>query len=265
MTRFKLLCFAAEPWGDIAKRNQCLMREVSRSEVVSSLLYVNPPVFSSISDVLKGRFVPGHLGQDKHLHWDALRGRLTNPVTERIQTYTGSQKVLPLTRSKMVRRWRVLNRINMSIYCRLIRRFLKRLPGEELVVWLSHPFHAFALEAFPSRALLVYDWMDDWEQFEILPVENPEALRNPNHRILEQADAVFAVSRALLNKARETNANAFLVPNATEYELFGPVAGGGPLHSPHHGNYRASTAWVFRQHRRQDRFPTTPTRGRGAS
>lgn len=220
MGYLKILCFAAELWSDIAKRNMCLMRELSRDETVASLLYVNPPMFSSINDVIRGRFMSNHLGQDRDLQWKALRGQLTHRVTEKIWTYTGSQKTLPLTRFARVRRWGPLNRINMFIYSGFIRRYLNQLPGQELVVWLSHPFHAFAIKAFPDRALLVYDWMDDWEQFEVLPVENPKTLVGLNQNILERADTVLTVSEKLWQRAKAVSCNTFLVPNATDYELF---------------------------------------------
>jgi glycosyltransferase involved in cell wall biosynthesis len=229
MGNLKVLCFAAELWSDIAKRNQCLMRELSKDEAVASLLYVNPPVFSSINDVVKGRFMPSHLAQGRNLHWKALCGRLTNQVTEKIWTYTGSQKALPRTRFATVRRWEFLKRINLSLYGAFIRRYLNRLPGQQLVVWLSHPFHAFAITAFPERALLVYDWMDDWEQFEILPVKNPKTLADLNQRILERADIVLTVSEKLWQRAKAVSRNTFLVPNATDYELFRRAADGKPV------------------------------------
>lgn len=243
MIPLKVLYFAVELWSDIAKRNQCLIRELSKDDAVASALYVNPPVSSSINDVIKGHFIPSHLGQDRGLHWKALCGRLTDQVSEKIWTYTGSQKTLPLTRFARVQRWEFLNRINISLYCAFIRRFLNRLPGQELVVWLSHPFHAFAIGAFPDRALLVYDWMDDWEQFEILPVENPKILSDLNQRTLQEADVVFAVSQRLWQRAKAINRNAFLVPNATKYELFStatpkePAAAMESIRSPRIGYF----------------------------
>lgn len=224
MTSLKALCLAEEPWDDIGKRNKCLMRELSKDAAVASLLYVNPPVFSSVNDVVRGRFTPSHLGQDRNLHWRALCGRAADQVSAKIWTYTGSQKTLPHTRFAAVRRWEFLERINMFIYCSYIRRYLNRLPGQELVVWLSHPLHAFAIEAFSERALLVYDWMDDWEQFDILPVEDPTILGDLTDRAIKEADVVFAVSETLWQRAKAMNRNAFLVPNATDFPLADEMA-----------------------------------------
>ena len=222
MKPLKILCFAAEQWTDIDKRNMCLIRALSERNSVASVLYVNPPVSSSFNDIIRGEFPPSHLGQKRTLHWNALQGRLTQQVTEKIWTYTGSRKTIPLTRFENVRRWKWLHRANETIYCRLIERCLGRLPGHHLVIWLSHPFHAFAVEAFHKRNLLVYDWIDAWESFDVLPVEEPETLTDLNQRILEGADVVLAVSQRLLQRAEAVNPNAFLLPNATDFPVSDP-------------------------------------------
>jgi hypothetical protein len=94
----KILCFAAEICDDIAKRNQSLIRGMSKHDTVSSVLYVNPPVLSIVSDLLRGRFASSHLGQNRALHWRAINGRMVHPVTEKIRIYTGSEKILPFSR-----------------------------------------------------------------------------------------------------------------------------------------------------------------------
>jgi glycosyltransferase involved in cell wall biosynthesis len=231
VTSLKILCLADEPWDDIAKRNQCLLRDMSQDAAIASLLYVNPPVFSSVNDVVRGRFMPSHLGQDRNLHWRALCGRAAHQVSAKVWTYTGSQKALPHTRFAAVRRWGGLKHTNMFVYCSFIRRYLNRLPGQELVVWLSHPLHAFAIEAFSERTLLVYDWMDDWEQFDILPVKDPTILSDLTDRVIKEADVVFAVSETLWQRAKAMNHNAFLMPNATDFPLADEVAGMSPPES----------------------------------
>lgn len=219
MACWKILYFAAETWTDIAKRNQSLAIELSRDDRVSSVLYVNPPVFSSVNDVVKAEFEPSDLGKDRSAHAKAISGQLAKRVTDKIWTYTGSRKTVPLTRFARVREWRLLQWINLRIYTALIRRSLDRLAGGKVVVWVSHPFHAFALKAFSDVALVVYDWIDDWECFDVLPVKDPRVLADLNDSILREADVVFAVSQRLWQRAKEVNRNTFRLPNAT--------AGGG--------------------------------------
>lgn len=225
----KIVCFGDEPWNTLGKRVQNLMRCLSERESVACVLYVNQPVDSSILDVVKGRFPSDTLEQDRALHFQALSGRLVAQVKSKIWIYTGSQKILPLTRFSRVRRLRVLRQMNRSIYSALLRRFVKRFPGDRMIVWLSNPMQAYALDVFPDRDVLVYDWMDAWEHFEGLPVEDPQELLDLNDKVVQAADVVFAVSRRLWERAQAMNHKAFLIPNATDYELFGGMSDSGPM------------------------------------
>lgn len=220
MSDVKIVCFAEERWNEIGKRVQHLMRCLAESNDVASVLYVNPPVSCSILDIAKGKFVRRQCDQNRLLRLRALLGSSVDRVADKLWVYTGSWKTLPLTRFAAVRRLDVLNRLNLAIYCALIRRFVGCLSGEHLVVWLSYPLQAFAIDAFPDRALLIYDWMDDWEEFEILPVQSRRDLADVNERVVRRADLVLAVSTSLWRRARKMNQSAFLVPNATDYDLF---------------------------------------------
>jgi glycosyltransferase involved in cell wall biosynthesis len=136
-------------------------------------------------------------------------------VAERVWTYTGSQKTLPLSKSGAIRRLKPLLAFNASMYVGRLRACLNRLPGRELIVYASHPLHAFALDAFRSRVLSCYDWTDDWTKFELIPLADREAYARLSERMPKSVDAVFAVSRELYERARLVNANTHWMPNAT--------------------------------------------------
>ena len=184
------------------------------------MLYVNPPVQTSVLDWMRGRLPPSHLGGDRRAHWDALWGR-TRRVDEKICVLTVSSKIVPLTRSSALRRLGVLQRLNRALYVRHIRRALRQMPGDQLVLWLMHPLLAFMLDAFPEHTLACYDWTDDWTQFVLLPVEDVDQLVTWNDHMLREADVVFAVSEDLYQRARAVNPNTYRAPNATDMSILG--------------------------------------------
>jgi len=168
----KILYFSLNEWGNMGRRKPRLAHEFAQQPDVAAVLYVEPPVATSVLDLARGRFGPGHLARNRRAYTNALLGR-PRQVEEQVWTYTGSTKTIPLTRLKAVRRLNGLRRLNEHLYYAGIRRALHRLPGERLIVWLSHPLHAGALRAFPRRALACYDWTDDWAAFDILPWSLP--------------------------------------------------------------------------------------------
>jgi glycosyltransferase involved in cell wall biosynthesis len=219
----KLLFFSVNEWDNRWRRKQRLAYEFSRQPDVASVLHVNPPLSDSFLDVLRGRFQPGYLGPERRKHWQTLTGRMVAEA-DGVWSYTGSSKTLPLTRLAALRHSSPLPRINRSLYVQLIRWHLRRLPGKRLVLWLYHPLQADLIDAFPERALLCYDWTDDWAEFDWLPVTDRQELVAGNECILRRADVVFAVSEELLRRAHAANANSYRAPNATDISALGADA-----------------------------------------
>jgi len=224
----KVLYFSGYEWDDRWRRKQRLAYEFTRQPAVSSLLYVEPPVQTSVLDLARGRFEPGHLGANRHAHRNALLGR-ARQVDDKVWALTGSEKTVPLTRLEPVRQWSALRRLNRALYVGGIRRALKHLPGDELVLWLSYPLQAWALDAFQQRVLACYDWTDDWAAFDVLPVEDPQELVDMNDCILRQADVVFAVSEELTRRASMVNPHTHRAPNATDAHMLQAAERNGPL------------------------------------
>ena len=217
-TRVKLLYFSSNEWGNLGRRKTRLAYEFARLDNVAAVLYVNPPVASSVLDVARGRFIPSHLGDSRREHARAVFGR-SRQMAERLWVYTGSTKTIPLTRSERLRHLRPLNGLNHHLYIAGLRRQLNRLPGNALFVWLSHPLQVSVLKAFSERSLACYDWTDDWLQFSILPVADRNELERASKRALREVDLVFAVSESLYGRAAAVNPNAHRAPNATDFEL----------------------------------------------
>ena len=224
----RVLYFSGNEWGNLGRRKPRLAYEFARQPEAGSVLYVEPPVGTSFLDLVRGRFGPSHLPSTRRAHLDALLGR-PRPVDGRLWALTGSEKTLPLTRLASVRRWEVLRRANRALYAGRIRAALRRMGPGPVVLWLCYPLQAWALDAFPERALCCYDWTDDWTAFEVLPVADREELERLNERILKEADLVFAVSESLYRRAQAVNPRVYRAPNATDPTVIGRAAAEGPV------------------------------------
>jgi glycosyltransferase involved in cell wall biosynthesis len=226
MATVKILYFSVNEWGNMGRRKPRLAHEFAQRPEVASVLYVQPPVSTSILDLARGRLASEYLDSNRSAHLQALLGR-SRQVEERLWIYTGSTKTIPLTRFKSVRRMKSLQRLNQSLYHAGIRRAVRRLSGERLVLWLSHPLHAGTLKAFPQRALACYDWTDDWSAFDILCVEDPDELVALNDYVLRNVDLVLAVSTDLEQRATILASHTYRMPNATDPAALGGAATDG--------------------------------------
>lgn len=215
--RFKLLYLSSNEWGNLGRRKIRLAYEFARQDSIASVLYVNPAVDSSLLDLVKGHFQPSHLGSDRRAHLNAVLGR-PSQVEERLWVYTGSTKTIPLTRNERLRRSPLLNRLNRRLYTAGLCRQLQRLPGDQTVLWMSHPLQVSALADFPQRCLSCYDWTDDWLQYANLPVADRAEMEQASQQILSQTDVVFAVSKSLYERASAINPHTYHTPNATDLE-----------------------------------------------
>lgn len=225
---YRLLYFSGYPWGNLGRRKTRLAWEFAHRPEVGAVLYVEPPAATSLLDLARGRFGPAHLPATRRAHLDAIMGR-SRLVNGKVWVFTGSEKVLPLTRLKTIRRWEVLQRANRAFHVGQIRSALRRLGSGPLILWLSYPLQAWALDAFPERVLCCYDWTDDWAAFEILPVMDRDELIQLNDQLLREADVVFAVSKSLHRRAQAVNPNAYRAPNATDVTVVGKAAEPGPV------------------------------------
>jgi len=229
--RYKVLYFSGYEWGNMGRRKVRLAHEFARQPEVASLLYVEPPVETSFLDLARGRLDSCHLEPSRRAHLQALLGR-PRQVEEKVWAYTGSTKTVPLSRFDVLRRMDALRRLNRGLYVRGLRRSLARLRAGRVVLWLTHPLQVFALDAFPERALVCYDWTDDWAEFDWLPVEDREELIAWNDHIVRRADVVFAVSQHLTRRAQALNSHVCRAPNATDLDVIGvAVQRDGPVAS----------------------------------
>ncbi len=105
--------------------------------------------------------------------------------------------------------------------CRFDYRLLREMKNP--VVWVSWTINRRFLGYFgPHR--LVYDILDELEVFD----GYGPAMEREHIRLLNEADAVFAVSSALLKSAQRVRPDAVLCPNGADVEHFAHRPEGSP-------------------------------------
>ncbi len=223
----RMLYFSTYEWDDRWRRKQRLAHELAR-HVDLSLLYVEPPTEDSLLDWVRGRFSPSHLPPRRGARWAAIRGA-PRIEGERLHVLTVTEKIVPLSRWPRIRRMEWLHRLNRAYVVARLKAALAKLPPGRLVLWLTHPLQAWALDAFPQRSLACYDWTDDWAAFDVLPVDDRRDLEAANEMVLRRVDLVFAVSQALYERARTVNPRTWELPNATDTAVIGRAAVNGPI------------------------------------
>ena len=62
---FKILYFSGYKWGNMGRRKVRLAYEFACQPEVASLLYVEPPVATSVLDLARGHFEPRHLARNR--------------------------------------------------------------------------------------------------------------------------------------------------------------------------------------------------------
>jgi glycosyltransferase involved in cell wall biosynthesis len=65
--------------------------------------------------------------------------------------------------------------------------------------------------------------------FAVLPIEDPQELRDMNDRLVREADVVIAVSDELRRQAKALNRNTHRAPNATDPAVLGVASREGPI------------------------------------
>ena len=211
-----IVCLSADPWSGLWKRKQRLLFELARLGHSPRTLYIEPAV--NVTAMVEH---PASLfGREGTRMRHALWGR-AQPQGHGLNLAT------PLAPWPGGRTFPFLSRANVRSWQRQLRRLVDRAGFcDGYVLWLYHPSHLDALEVLGDRAeLVVYDWTDDWAA--AVPPDwsqaRRQALEARQEALLARCDVVFAVSRALHDRAREACPEVVLLPNATDPETFRPT------------------------------------------
>jgi hypothetical protein len=107
-------------------------------------------------------------------------------------------------------RWvRVLNR--KFVGKRLDNRW--KVAGNKVVVFY-HPWDTATAQIFKGKALIIFDWTEDWVSF-----YGDREVEKWQRRALEISDGIITVTRELYALAQDYNSNLLLLPNASSLPI----------------------------------------------
>jgi glycosyltransferase involved in cell wall biosynthesis len=186
------LCVSPNHYRGIPVSKHHIARELSRRNTV---IYVEPPI-----DVFSVLF--------RKERWYKLRA-----FSEPEKNLHLVSVVMPLKSERSARLLR-MSRLHTSW---LIDGLCKRLQRQPAVVWAFEPFAAHLIDRLPGRPFVVYHVTDEYED---LPGASRALVREAEGRMLERADLVVCVSRALADRRREVREDVRVVSNAVDVPSF---------------------------------------------
>lgn len=119
-----------------------------------------------------------------------------------------------------------LSRLGVQISCLALWILLYKLRARNPIFIIYQPQNfAFAKKLSSSfgKSLICYDMTDDWSEFPGISEWRREQFLKSEKLVIEQSDTIFAVSKKLIERAKQINPNTFYLPNATSFGNFNRV------------------------------------------
>ncbi len=204
MPEWDVVIIARDTWGDVWRRRHCLAHEWARERKV---LFVEPAVASKKKRKKRSVREDGGLPPGIRVVEDNIY--VMNPVKHLPNS-------LSLGRS-----------MNMKAIGVALKKNLKTLGFRNPLMWITAEFGVHFIEHVP-HSLVVYDVTDDWTAA-TLPEKEMKQIVGDDRLLVEKADIIFTVSKALFDKKSKFKEETFIVPNGVRIELYegvksGPVA-----------------------------------------
>ncbi len=203
-----LICLGYNAWSPMWKRNQTMVAALARRPWIGRTLFLNPDVWLGALLHQPARQLSGVA----QFAWRGVRPYQATPETD----------VFTVCRWPFASRSRFVDAIERRLAERVIARYTAA-PYVLLVNRPEDPAGALVARLFEGAALRVFDWSDDFEEFE----EDQAArarLRRACDFFLRKSDLVLAVNDRLARRARAFQPAVRLVPNATHYDILARAA-----------------------------------------
>lgn len=186
-----LVVLSLEPWDEVWRRNQFLVRELLASDPRLRVLYVEPPA-DVLHDLITRRRLTPHSG---------LR---TSSFSDRVTLFQ-PRKLLP----------RALGPLADSFLLRALRSAMVAHGFDGATLWMNDPAYAGVTRwGLP----LLYDLTDDWTKAD-RPPRVQLRLERWDRQLTERADVVVACSPSLADSHSRGN-DVRLIPNAVDVDHF---------------------------------------------
>ncbi len=198
-----LVCLGYNAWSPMWKRNQSMVEALARRSWIRRALFLNPDVWG------------GALARQP---WRQLTG-MTRFAWRGVRLYRATPKTDVFT----VCHWPFAGRVPVvdAIARGMAERVVARYTADPYVLLVNRPADPtspLVARLFEGAALRVFDWSDDFEEFEA-DAPARARLRRACDFFLRESDLVLAVNERLARRAREVHPAVRLVRNATHYDI----------------------------------------------
>ncbi|HXW34619.1 MAG TPA: hypothetical protein VEJ87_08560, partial [Acidimicrobiales bacterium] len=201
--RADIVVCSLEPWGDVRRRIQLLVEELTKAHPEVRVLFVEPPL-----DVLHALV---------HRRWNDLGHLLTRSHAKRAgsdRAGSDNSRVEVLRTTKWLPRF--VGPFADRSLVNQVRRAVRRAGMDGPILWVNDAHYArlVAQVDWPS----LYDITDDWLQASLAPRER-RRLEAEEAVLFERCGAVVVCSPSLA-QTRGRKRPVTLIPNAVDVELF---------------------------------------------
>lgn len=192
MKSYDIVCFQSNYWDDLwQSRHHVMLRLAKRHRV----LFISPPF--RLADLLS-------IGSTKSKRRDGL-----SKINANFYVYVPS-KFFPVNH-----RFKTLNRISSSFRILVIKKILRDLRFQNIVLYLWRPEYVNMIGKFNEKFICYH--VDD--QYSGL-TDNPSLTLRLEKELLRKADLVVTTSKNLFENKRIYNKKTYLIPNGVDYDLF---------------------------------------------
>ena len=187
------------------KRNQSMMAEMSKRDLIHRLLYVNPTVW------LRGNFIRTYkafavsLGIRRHF--------FASRVSPKITVYQ------PMNFIPLKRKFPILKKVEDQIMLKVIRHLNR---GERYILFMNCPnisSHYVLDRLLESASLSIFDFSDDFAELGY-DEQTKARFRQNATKYCQVAKLVLTVNEHIKDKYSYLNSNIQVMRNATNYENF---------------------------------------------
>jgi len=198
--KIPMVYLGPEPWEGLWRNRHHLMSRFARDRPV---VYVEPPLYLK---KLRRQVVTGTAPKG-----DWCRARMAHVQDNLYVCRTGA--LCPVSGRKLISRvswWNWRQAVNLLLARQGIRNY---------ILWVSRPTWYPAIDLLDSR-MLIYHVVDEYSAYTTVTEETRRDIVQTEEKILEKADLVIVVSKALLESKSKKTQNACLVANGVDINAY---------------------------------------------
>lgn len=209
---FDIVCFSINNWERRRARKQQFMLHLSLRDDVGKVMYVEPPL-----NLFRLLFLPflELKTQENRKRWLRALSFNVECLSNKLYLFT------PIFVVPFSFRIQAIYNVNRYLSYLCIRNKLKALGFRNIVLWIYHPFDYYLSSYFKERIFSCFDWAEEWAEYFIeYSQRKRRVVKVLEEKVIAGVDAVFVVSKRLLEIAKSINSNSYQICDGTIPEIF---------------------------------------------